>query len=50
MTDRQQMVFKNGIVISYAVKKKATHQEPEQKEKETFASSFYTYGACHNSV
>lgn len=30
--------------------KKNTHQDTEQKEKETFASSFYTYWACHNSV
>lgn len=50
MNERQQIVFKNGIIIPYAVKKKNPHQDSKQKGKETFASSFYAYGACHISV
>lgn len=44
---KDSLVFKNGTIILYAVEKN-THQDTEQKE--TFASSFYTYGAYHNPV
>jgi len=53
MNERQQIVFKNGIITLYDVdrkKKGKTHQGTKQKAKEAFASSFYAYGNCHISV
>lgn len=38
------------VSVFHMLWKNHTHQDTEQKAKETFASSFYAYRACHISV